>query len=66
MIAGRLERAVDPFFLYASVDDLVHLDRIGDDLTFDGCVGVCVREGQALATTVGAPTFRLGLVTVAG
>ena len=66
VIAGRLERAIEPFFLHVDVEDLALLDRIADDLAFDSCIGVCVREGQALATSVGAPTFRLGLVTVAG
>jgi hypothetical protein len=42
------------------------LDRIGDDIAFDTTVGWCVRDGQPLATSVGAPTLRLGLTTVAG
>jgi TldD protein len=66
LISGRIEVALDPFLLHIAVEDLVTLDRIADDLAFDACVGVCVRDGQALASTVGAPTFRLGLVTVKG
>ena len=66
LIAGRIEVALEPFLMHIALEDLVTLDRIGDDLAFDACVGVCVREGQALASTVGAPTFRLGLVTVKG
>jgi predicted Zn-dependent protease len=66
LIAGRIEVALEPFLLHVDLEDLVTLDRIADDLTFDTCVGACVREGQALASTVGAPTFRLGLVTVGG
>jgi predicted Zn-dependent protease len=61
---GRvLAEALSPFLLRACVEDLASLDRIAGDLAFDRCLGVCVREGQALATTVGAPTFRLGLIT---
>lgn len=65
VIGGRLERALAPFLLLARVEDLASLERIADDLAFDPCIGVCVREGQALASSVGAPTFRLGLITVA-
>jgi TldD protein len=66
LIGGQCEAPLTPFLLHASLDDLVTLDRIADDLTFDPCIGVCVREGQAMASSVGAPTFRLGLVTVQG
>jgi hypothetical protein len=44
--------------------DAIHsLDAIADDLAFDTCVGTCVRDGQAMATSVGAPTCRIGLAT---
>ena len=66
LIAGRIEAPLAPFLLHVSLEDLVTLDRVADDLTFDPCAGVCVREGQAMASSVGAPTFRLGLVTVTG
>lgn len=66
LIAGRIEGPLAPVLLHVSLEDLLTLDRIADDLTFDVCVGVCVREGQAMASSVGAPTFRLGLVTVTG
>jgi predicted Zn-dependent protease len=64
IVEGRLGAPLEPFLLLARVEDLASLDRIADDLVFDRCMGVCVREGQALASTVGAPTFRLGLTTV--
>jgi len=64
LIGGRIEATLDPFLLVVTLEDLLTLDRIADDLAFDVCVGVCVREGQAMASSVGAPTFRLGLVTV--
>jgi hypothetical protein len=66
VIAGRIDRPLEPFLFEVQVEDLVSLDRIANDLAFDTSIGVCVREGQALASTVGAPTFRLGLVTVIG
>lgn len=43
---------------------LASLDRIGSDLAFDTCIGSCHREGQTVSTSVGAPTFRIGMVKV--
>jgi predicted Zn-dependent protease len=40
------------------------IDRIANDLTFDRCVGSCVREGQPLAVSVGAPTMRIGVASI--
>jgi TldD protein len=40
------------------------IDRVGTDLAFDTCVGSCVRDGQPLAVSVGAPTIRIGVVRV--
>jgi len=40
------------------------IDRVGHDLAFDTCVGTCVRDGQPLAVSVGAPTIRIGVVRV--
>jgi hypothetical protein len=42
------------------------MNRIADDLVFDACVGSCHRDGQPLATSVGAPTFWIGLGAVCG
>ena len=43
---------------------LSSMDRIASDLAFDTCIGSCHREGQALSTSVGAPTFRIDMVKV--
>ena len=43
---------------------LSSLDRVANDLAFDTCIGSCHRDGQALSISVGAPTFRIGVVTV--
>ncbi len=40
------------------------IDRIGDDLAFDTIIGSCMRDGQPLAVSVGAPTIRIGVVRV--
>jgi TldD protein len=63
---GRLGHALQPFLLGLRASTaLPSLDRIGNDLTFDTCVGSCLRDGQPLATSVGAPTFRIGVARVA-
>jgi TldD protein len=62
---GRLTTALLPHVL--RVDGkrmLLGIDRIADDLTFDTCVGSCVRDGQPLSISVGAPTIRTGLISV--
>jgi len=57
---GAIGDPLDPFLMTLTVADLIgSLDRIGNDLEFDVCVGSCVREGQPLSTSVGAPTIRL-------
>jgi predicted Zn-dependent protease len=65
IVAGHLAGPLDAFVLelrgpvaWASIDRTAH------DLTFDTCVGSCVRDGQPLAVSVGAPTIRIGVVTV--
>ena len=62
---GRLAGALRPFVMTLStLRALEALDGIADDLAFDTCIGACLRDGQPMATTVGAPTFRIGLVRV--
>jgi TldD protein len=61
--SGRLAEPVLPFLLFADVVALARIDRIANDLAFDTCIGACVRDGQPLAMSVGAPTCRLGLIT---
>ena len=62
---GRITRPLRPFVIELDViDALASIDRVGDDLVFDTCVGSCVRAGQPLAVSVGAPTVRLGLIKV--
>ena len=62
---GRLASALLPHVLRVDAKEtLVGIDRIADDLTFDTCVGSCVRDGQPLSISVGAPTIRTGLISV--
>ncbi|HEX4824634.1 MAG TPA: metallopeptidase TldD-related protein [Candidatus Polarisedimenticolaceae bacterium] len=63
--AGRCTTPLEPFVMEVRGRDVwSSLDRIGTDLVFDACVGSCVRDGQPLAVSVGAPTIRLGVITV--
>ena len=62
---GAVNEPLAPFLLRANAPQaLESLDRIADDLLFDTCIGSCVRDGQPLATSVGAPTFRIGVAAV--
>jgi TldD protein len=64
---GRIDVAVEPFLLHVDgATVLASMNRVADDLQFDRCVGVCHRDGQPLATSVGAPTIWIGLATVNG
>jgi len=56
---GRRSGPLEPFLMIVDTRaTLSTIDAVADDLSFDVCVGTCVREGQPLATSVGAPTFR--------
>ncbi len=62
---GRLDVPLEPFLLTLTMREaLSSFERIASDLAFDTCIGSCMRDGQPLATSVGAPTFRIGLTTV--
>jgi TldD protein len=62
---GRLGPPLREFLLEVhSATALASLDRVACDLAFDTCVGTCLRDGQPLVTSVGGPTFRLGVATV--
>lgn len=62
---GRLVGPLDGFVIELDGPrSWMTIDRVGNDLAFDKCVGSCVRGGQPLAVSVGAPTIRIGLVRV--
>ena len=65
ILDGRLAEPLDPFVLELNaVESWASIDRVADDLAFDTCVGSCVRDGQPIAVSVGAPTIRIGVVRV--
>jgi len=61
--AGQLREPHLSFLITTDANALQRIDRVANDLAFDTCIGACVRDGQPLATSVGAPTCRLGLIT---
>jgi TldD protein len=65
IVAGRLERPLEPFVMALDgIDAWSSIDRVCSDLEFDTCIGSCVRDGQPLAVSVGAPTIRIGVIRV--
>lgn len=65
IIDGRLAGPVESFVMDINGPQMwTSIDRVAHDLAFDTCVGSCVRDGQPLAVSVGAPTIRIGVVTV--
>jgi TldD protein len=62
---GKIDAPLKPHLLHVDgAAALASMDRIADDLRFDTCVGSCHRDGQPLATSVGAPTIRIGAAGV--
>jgi TldD protein len=62
---GQLDMPLRPFLLAVTTREALRtLDRIATDLTFDTCIGSCIRDGQPLATSVGAPTYGIGRTMV--
>ena len=43
---------------------LSSVDCIANDLAFDVCIGSCLHHVQPLSISGGAPTFRIGLMSV--
>ena len=65
IVDGRLAEPLDVFVLeHDGVDSWRSIDRVAHDLVFDSCIGSCVRDGQPLAVSVGAPTIRIGVARV--
>ncbi|MCX6376133.1 MAG: TldD/PmbA family protein [Armatimonadetes bacterium] len=65
IVDGRLAEPLEPFVIELDgVESWSSIDRVGHDLAFDTCVGSCVRDGQPMAVSVGAPTIRIGVVRV--
>jgi TldD protein len=65
IVEGSLADPLDVFVLELDGSESWRsIDRVAHDLAFDTCVGSCVRDGQPLAVSVGAPTIRIGVVRV--
>jgi TldD protein len=65
IVAGVVAEPLDAFVIELDgAESWASIDRIAHDLAFDACVGSCVRDGQPIAVSVGAPTIRIGVVRV--
>ncbi len=65
IVDGRLAEPLDVFVLELDgLESWRSIDRVANDLVFDTCIGSCVRDGQPLAVSVGAPTIRIGVARV--
>ena len=65
IVDGRLAEPLDVFVLELDgPESWTSIDRVAHDLVFDTCIGSCVRDGQPLAVSVGAPTIRIGVASV--
>jgi len=65
IVAGRIAAPVRPFLLEVRLEDLrSSLDGVASDVSVDTCIATCVKGGQPLAMSVGAPTIRVGMVRV--
>ncbi len=59
---GRIDVPLQSFMLVVRGEEAISsIDRVAADLRFDPCIGSCVKHGQALSISVGAPTFRIGV-----
>jgi predicted Zn-dependent protease len=65
ILDGHLAEPLDVFVLELDgYESWRSIDRVAHDLVFDTCIGSCVRDGQPLAVSVGAPTIRIGVARV--
>jgi len=65
IVRGCVDFPLHSFLLLVQGEEaLASVDRIAGDLEFDSCIGTCHKDGQPLAISVGAPTFRIGLARV--
>lgn len=67
IVDGAIAEPLDPFLATIGVlRALATIEAIADDLEFDTCLGTCLKHGQPMITSVGAPTCRLRLIKVHG
>jgi len=65
IVDGGLAEPLEPFVIeLCGFESWESIDRVAYDLAFDTCIGSCVRDGQPIAVSVGAPTIRIGVVRV--
>lgn len=50
----------------SGIDIMQNISMIGNDLSLDSGVGVCIKNGQHIPVSVGQPTIKLNKITVGG
>lgn len=60
--SGRLVHPIQPMFMSVLASRaLSNIHQVASDLSFDTCIGSCLRDGQPMVASVGAPTFCVGV-----
>lgn len=64
---GVITKSVKGATLIGSgIDIMQNISMIGNDLSLDSGVGVCIKNGQHIPVSVGQPTIKLNKITVGG
>lgn len=50
----------------SGIDIMQNISMVGNDLTLDPGVGICIKNGQHIPVSVGQPTIKLNKITVGG
>lgn len=64
---GKIIKPIKNATLIGSgLDTMKHISMIGNDLSFDKGIGICVKDGQSIPVGVGQPTLKVDQITVGG
>lgn len=64
---GRLTKSIKGATLIGSgMEIMQNVSMIGNDLSLDSGVGVCIKNGQSIPVGVGQPTIKIDKITVGG
>lgn len=64
---GRITKSIKGATLIGSgIEIMQNISMIGNDLSLDSGIGICVKNGQSIPVSVGQPTIKLNKITVGG
>lgn len=64
---GRINKPVKNVTLIGSgLEVMQQISMVGNDLTMDSGIGICVKDNQTIPVGVGQPTLKLNKITVGG